>query len=126
MKIFNKEISNCHSCNNCYNYNFNSWQCKLTKQEINEPLEIKKDCPFLKNNQKSDFESFGFLFDPELNKYKKKTEDNTYYLKFHNDILCDITRLQKGEGYIETLFSGTITSKPHLQFILDSVGISCS
>lgn len=137
MKVFNKEIEGCLRC--IYTSNINGISvCAYDDRfkemfKLNDRIfdkdkghyvqEIHKDCPFNKSLTKEDFESFRFLFNPTINKYQKKITDNIYFLKFHNDIFCDITMLQKGEGYIEPLFSGNITSKPHLEFILQLLNI---
>lgn len=127
VNVFNHQINN---CTDCIFSDMRNQECdfvdniKLTESgDVNYFKEIHSDCPFTKSIIPEDIEMFGFLFSPTFNKYKKKLNGDTYFLKFFNDISCKVERLQNGETYLNTMFQGNITSKPHLEFILQTLNI---
>lgn len=133
MKVFNQEINNCGDCkfkDSEYMFckyldeeHLGGWEDEKDEIKFNEHSEIHPNCPFNKTVPHEDIENLGFLFNPRLNKYQAKTEVETYYLNFPNDTRCIISKLQIGKGYVGVLFSGIISSRPHLEFILQSLNI---
>lgn len=115
MKVWNKEISHCGHCGLC---------------ALEYPAEIDTihpDCPFNKELTKEDIESFGFVEDTlrDYEEYRKCYIFPQHFTLTHllKDIAIKITGFDQGLNKRIYLFEGTITSKPHLEFILQSLGI---
>lgn len=141
MKVFNREVKNCIECKF---YDYRQDKCMYlglrTANRLNEfnfkPFkEIFDECPFNKPLTKEDIESFGFVFatksidDWYYKEGEYETEQfntNRFYklqLQFsRKDEICKICAIDTDNSeYI--LFNGKITSKPHLEFILNTLNI---
>ena len=123
MKVFNKEIDNCLDC---YMLNEEYNECKYTNTELGEDYcvacGIHVSCPFSKQVTIKDIESFGFMFVPSITSWILEFGMTKIYISI-DETSCSIKELQEGEGYINVLFNGVVTSKPHLEFILKSLNI---
>ena len=125
MKVFNKEVTNCEEC--VYNQEsyesiyYSSYFCNYINDNIDNYIladKIHKDCPFNKSLIKEDFESFGFT----------EAESGTFWDKYINEyetysIHYNENNVQIKDLYGENVFMFNVTSKPHLEFILQSLNI---
>ena len=141
MKVFNKEINSCSECNY---FNHTRDLCgelkirlinKTNNFDFKPNQEISNKCPFNKPFTKKDIESFGFKFIvssiddwyEKIGEYETNSNpiNRFYKIQLHigkTDYFCNINAIEvDNEEY--ALFKGTITSKPHLEFILQTLNI---
>lgn len=123
MKVLNKEVEECCLCP-CLNHLDldGSPYCNMLQKDIKDSNTIDKDCPFNKPITKEVIEGFGFK-GQEANSVYYKMEG--YRLVYWPNKPYRITSVFKTytDGDEVKIFDGTITSKPHLEFILQSLNI---
>jgi len=118
MKIFNKEIN---SCGMCPYYVIEPGVCSYTIIEIEDEDVIPNDCPFNKSITKDDIESLGFDSTLSFNYFEKVTEKDLFTLTINKD---GTYSLENKKFLSFPMFDHiTITSKPHLEFIFQSLNI---
>jgi hypothetical protein len=138
MKIFDREINDCIAC--IYTSNINGVDVcsqphefkkmfRLNNRTFDEEKghfvrEIPEKCQFKKSITKEDIESFGF----------EATLTDRYFEKLTDKDLFTFTVNKNGTYSLANkkflsfpMFDNiNITSKPHLKFILQSIGFDCS
>ncbi len=143
MKIFTQEVNNCNECN-FFDKEFT--ECNYTDEAFEhfdnegeeifrEYEDIHKTCPFNKSLTKEDIESFGFKFKSKsiddwyerLGEYETNNENpqRFYKLQLHinrDNLHCFIDAIDI-DNTEYSVFKGYITSKPHLEFILQTLNI---
>jgi hypothetical protein len=134
MKVFNKKVEECNDCPCLDHLDMDgSPYCNMLQKDIKNSNIVDKDCPFNKELTKED------ILDLSGERYEMLDKFDKISFKFHNCYVLNLyhdTTYHKGNveikeafdvecfpGKVRTLFSGTITSKPHLEFILQSLNI---
>lgn len=125
MKVFNKEINNCAECS----FLLNDLYCVQLEEDIyntfdeesefifNKQTQIYSNCPFNKPVTKEDIESFGFTTRNEESDFILNFSYLEYKLQYCSSEKTCIIKNHK------ILFDGKITSKLHLEFILQTLNI---
>jgi len=127
MKVFNQEITNCRNCNlfdeEFMRCNYTDIELRNYDDEGNEIFyeynDIHKTCPFNKPLTKEDIESFGFIQTESETFWNKYISDDTLYIIYHNQFKIIISYAYNNDDKSKY----NIQSKPHLEFILNSLDI---